>query len=799
MSHEITANGRTPKTSLGSAPTYDLRPAQTKIVVSLRPCTDLQTIKHLLSHGMNVARISSAYGSMKELEALMKRIRIASTTTKRLCAILLETHGTSAMVGPVNINQPNMNTPRTPLTPGDIDNDLNEPNLSIPTQHSSMSRRRRNKIEGLQLIASTLNLKLDSLPQHILENASFAVDTIINEHQEEKENNEEHTENDNDETNSCNGVITKKEKKPKPLMLPLEVTTKASMDGNDKSPCTSRTLSYDSELDHHFVFQPNIYLMTGSVVRIITDRIILGDRRHFSICFPGLCNNLSIGKAILIHPSIRLEVQDIDKVGKILSCLVTQGGVLRESSKVEFPSLTIKLDGNGGGITQQDVNDIGFGVQNHVDFICISKIQSIADIATAKEMVEFQAATIRNMNNMKRNVSYVHIQSSDTLLSDEQHDHCCIKVLAKIEDWKCIYDIHDIITESDGIVIDMVSLLHSHAKYAKNKTHTHLKSEITETINKIVMEARKQAKPASICCDITSQLIMNNMKVNKQLLYQIENDLKLLNDIPGIPINYNNFLTLDDIATIEECVAYNADSICLLSDLNRFKERFAQYQRYHGTKKSTRSEYATDDSWSDLLFIRGVIRSVSDIIKRKEKMYRRRRSTMTTLSGGMKNAWDLDCKSDDNDKSDQSSFASYSDYSDTDEQRKIEEVETIFNSMASSAVKSAFDLNCSLIIVLTQSGRIARIVSKYRPHCIILAITDSEIIAKQCMFISSVFPVLVLNMNGTDSLISRALYIANKYKLIKKKNVKVVVLAGTQSDILDEPCDFIIKYLHIDL
>ena len=138
-------------------------------------------------------------------------------------------------------------------------------------------------------------------------------------------------------------------------------------------------------------------------------------------------------------------------------------------------------------------------------------------------------------------------------------------------------------------------------------------------------------------------------------------------------------------------------------------------------------------------------------------------------------------------------------YSDSEEVRKIYEVESIFNSMASSAVKSAYDMNCSLIIVLTQSGRIARMVAKYRPHCTILAITDSEIIAKQCMFISSIFPVLVLNMNGTDSLISRALYIANKYKLIKKKNDKVVVLAGTQSDILDEPCDFIMKLLYVDL
>eukprot|EP00483_Globobulimina_turgida_P003818 UN03826 len=67
--------------------------------------------------------------------------------------------------------------------------------------------------------------------------------------------------------------------------------------------------------------------------------------------------------------------------------------------------------------------------------------------------------------------------------------------------------------------------------------------------------------------------------------------------------------------------------------------------------------------------------------------------------------------------------------------------------MASSAVKSAFDLKCSLIIVLTQSGRIARIVSQYRPHCTILAITDSEIIAKQWHFICAYNYCLIKHNN----------------------------------------------------
>ena len=127
-------------------------------------------------------------------------------------------------------------------------------------------------------------------------------------------------------------------------------------------------------------------------------------------------------------------------------------------------------------------------------------------------------------------------------------------------------------------------------------------------------------------------------------------------------------------------------------------------------------------------------------------------------------------------------------------ERKLDDVDNIYESMASSAVKISFDLNCKLIVVLTQSGRIAKLVSKYRPNCIILAITDSIKVAKHCMLMKSVFPILVLNMKGTDALIGRCLNIANKAKLVNN-NDKVVVIAGQLSDILDEPCDFYIKLL----
>ena len=60
---------------------------------------------------------------------------------------------------------------------------------------------------------------------------------------------------------------------------------------------------------------------------------------------------------------------------------------------------------------------------------------------------------------------------------------------------------------------------------------------------------------------------------------------------------------------------------------------------------------------------------------------------------------------------------------------------TVAQSVASSAVKTAIDINCSLIIVLTESGKTARIISQFRPPMPIVTLTASSTTARQCSVI----------------------------------------------------------------
>jgi len=74
-------------------------------------------------------------------------------------------------------------------------------------------------------------------------------------------------------------------------------------------------------------------------------------------------------------------------------------------------------------------------------------------------------------------------------------------------------------------------------------------------------------------------------------------------------------------------------------------------------------------------------------------------------------------------------------------------------TIASSAVKSSWDLNASLIIVLSDSGRTVRYVSKYRPHTPILVITSTPKTARQILSSRSAFGLIVSEMKNSDNLI----------------------------------------------
>jgi pyruvate kinase len=89
-------------------------------------------------------------------------------------------------------------------------------------------------------------------------------------------------------------------------------------------------------------------------------------------------------------------------------------------------------------------------------------------------------------------------------------------------------------------------------------------------------------------------------------------------------------------------------------------------------------------------------------------------------------------------------------------------------AIASSAVKTALDMDAKMLVVLTESGNTARMVAKYRPKMPILVLTPSKHVAQQCFgLLRGTECRVVGSMMGTAGILIRAAKIGIKCGFLK--------------------------------
>jgi len=103
---------------------------------------------------------------------------------------------------------------------------------------------------------------------------------------------------------------------------------------------------------------------------------------------------------------------------------------------------------------------------------------------------------------------------------------------------------------------------------------------------------------------------------------------------------------------------------------------------------------------------------------------------------------------------------------------------SITESITSSAVKTAWDLNSSMIVALTETGQTARLLSKYRPHCPIICVTPHPQVARQALINRSVIPIIVEKFHANNQQqIDLAMEWGKERQIVKSGEI-VVIVAG---------------------
>ncbi|MCK8828091.1 pyruvate kinase [Natroniella acetigena] len=115
----------------------------------------------------------------------------------------------------------------------------------------------------------------------------------------------------------------------------------------------------------------------------LTTEEIEGTATKASVNYQELPQDISEGKVILIDDGL-IELKVIETTETDVTCKVVNGGQLGSRKGVNLPGVSVKLP----AITDKDIADIEFGIEQGVDFIAASFVRRADDVLAIREILE---------------------------------------------------------------------------------------------------------------------------------------------------------------------------------------------------------------------------------------------------------------------------------------------------------------------------------------------------------------------------------------------------------------------------
>lgn len=150
---------------------------------------------------------------------------------------------------------------------------------------------------------------------------------------------------------------------------------------------------------------------------ILTTDEISGNEISASISFKDLPKDVITGSIILIDDGkLELEVEKTDE--KNIYCIVKNGGSISNNKSINVPNISLSLP----ALTEKDIADLKFGVDNDFDYVAASFVRSKDDVLKIREVLDGFGG-----------------QS--------------IKIISKIENQQGIDNFEEILEVTDGIMV----------------------------------------------------------------------------------------------------------------------------------------------------------------------------------------------------------------------------------------------------------------------------------------------------------------------------------------------------------
>lgn len=203
-----------------------------------------------------------------------------------------------------------------------------------------------------------------------------------------------------------------------------------------------------------------VEIKPGEKITITNDPVV-GTSSLVSTVYKNLPQDVQTGEHILIDDG-NLEVVVNDTDGKNVNCTVIHGGILKSRKGINLPNTKVSAP----SLTEKDIEDLSFGLEQDVDWIALSFVRSAEDIHDLRNRI--QAAG----------------------------KHC--KIVAKIEKPEALENIDSIIEATDAIMV------------ARGDLGVEVPMEIVPLWQKKMVEKCKVAcKPVIIATQMMESMIQN--------------------------------------------------------------------------------------------------------------------------------------------------------------------------------------------------------------------------------------------------------------------------------------------------
>jgi pyruvate kinase len=126
-------------------------------------------------------------------------------------------------------------------------------------------------------------------------------------------------------------------------------------------------------------------LSSGSTFTITTDKVI-GDAFRASTDYSSLAADLSAGdRLVLADGAVELHALEIASTAVV--CVVTSGGTVRDHQGINLPNVKLSTP----SLTEKDLCDVEFAVEQKVDFVALSFVRSASDIVDLRHILAEKA------------------------------------------------------------------------------------------------------------------------------------------------------------------------------------------------------------------------------------------------------------------------------------------------------------------------------------------------------------------------------------------------------------------------